>query len=155
MLFLIRLVSVHVVHPYSSMDTTAVWRILRFFYFILSDRSDFHKTDNLSIAVHTFTSRVLMSISVDEMLLPRLVNLFTSFKEPPEEHIICMKSCYNKNCLREVVIVLKLLLLLLLFTPFVSVSRWFFTGVWMTASLLTSPGLVLGFWSFSAMCHFG
>ena len=33
----------------------------------------------------------------------------------------------------------------------ISVSRWFFTGVWVTASLLKSPGLFLVFWPFSAM----
>ena len=44
----IRVVSVHVVHPYSSIDTTAAWKKQRF---ILSDRSDFHMTDSLSIAV--------------------------------------------------------------------------------------------------------
>ena len=43
------LVSIHVVHPYSSIDTTAAWKKLRF---ILSVRSDFHMTDSLSIAVH-------------------------------------------------------------------------------------------------------
>ena len=50
-----RLVTVHVVHPYSSIDTTASWKKLRF---ILSVRSDFHMTDSLSIAVHAFASRV-------------------------------------------------------------------------------------------------
>ena len=35
-----RFVSVHVVHPYSSIDVTAAWKKLRF---ILSVRSDFHK----------------------------------------------------------------------------------------------------------------
>ena len=64
----IRLVSVHVVHPYSSIDTTAAWKKL---HFILSIRSDFHMTDSLSIAVHTFVSGVLMSVSVYETLLPR------------------------------------------------------------------------------------
>ena len=34
-----RLVSVQIVHPYSSIDTTAAWKKLRF---ILSVRSDFH-----------------------------------------------------------------------------------------------------------------
>ena len=63
-----RLVSVYVVHPYSSIDTTAAWKKLRF---ILSVRSDFHMTDSLSIAVHVFASYVLMSISVDETLLSR------------------------------------------------------------------------------------
>ena len=56
------------VHPYSSIDTTAAWKKLRF---ILPVSSDFHMTDRLSIAVHAFASHVLMSFSVDETLLPR------------------------------------------------------------------------------------
>ena len=40
--FFSRLVSVRVVHPYSSTDTTAAWKKLRF---ILSVRSDFHMID--------------------------------------------------------------------------------------------------------------
>ena len=39
--------------------------------FILSVKYDFHMTDSLSIAVHAFVSRVSMSFSVDETLLPR------------------------------------------------------------------------------------
>ena len=63
-----RLVSVQVVHPYSSIDTTVAWKKLRF---ILSIRLDFHMIDSLSIVVHAFVSRVSMSFSVDETLLPR------------------------------------------------------------------------------------
>ena len=37
----------------------------------------------------------------------------------------------------------------------ISVSWWFFTGVWVTASLLKSPGLVSVFWLSSAMLSFG
>ena len=66
--FSIRLVSVQVVHPYSSVDTTADWKKL---HFILSVRSDFHMTDSLSIAAHAFASRVLISFSVAETLFPR------------------------------------------------------------------------------------
>ena len=66
--FTIRLVSIHVVHPYSSIDTTDAWKKL---LFILSVRSDFHMTDSLWIAAHAFVSRMLMSVSVDETLLPR------------------------------------------------------------------------------------
>ena len=55
------------VHPYSSIDMTAAWKKLRF---ILSDRSDFHMTDSLLIAVQAFASHVLISFLVDEMLLP-------------------------------------------------------------------------------------
>ena len=46
---------------------TAAWKTLRF---ILSVISDFHMTDSLSIAVHAFASRLLMSVLVDETLLP-------------------------------------------------------------------------------------
>ena len=62
------------------MNTTAAWERLRF---NSSDRFDFHMTDNLSIAVHAFTSCVLMSFSVDEKLLPRQMNLSTCFSEQP------------------------------------------------------------------------
>ena len=48
--FSIRLVIAQVVHPYSSMDMTAIWK-----------KNDFQMTDSLSIAVHAFTSHVLMS----------------------------------------------------------------------------------------------
>ena len=76
--FSIHLLSVYVAHPYRSIDTTTGWKKLRF---ILSDRSDHHMTDNQSIAVHAFASRVLMSLSVDETLFPRYVILSTSFRE--------------------------------------------------------------------------
>ena len=58
--------------------------------------------NSLLIAVHAFTSRVLMSFSVNETLLPRQVNLSTSFREPPfsvemlvsliKAHIFCFVS---------------------------------------------------------------
>ena len=60
-LFSRRFVSVHVVHPYSSIETIAAWKKLRF---ILSVRSDFHMTDSLLRAVHAFTSRVSMFVSL-------------------------------------------------------------------------------------------
>ena len=37
---------------------------------------------------------------------------------------------------------------------YISVSRWFFTGVWVTASLFKSPGFFLVFWPFSIMLSF-
>ena len=49
-----------------------------------------------------------------------------------------------------------LLLLLLLIRVFhISVSWWSFTGVWVAASLLKSPGLFSVFWPFSIMLLFG
>ena len=78
--FSMRFVSVHVVHPCSSIDTTVLWKKS---CFISSDRSDFHMIDSLSIAVHSFMRRILTSLLADETLLPRYVNSSTNFKEPP------------------------------------------------------------------------
>ena len=79
-LFFIGLVCVHVVHLYSNTDTTAAWKKL---CFILSVRSDLLLIINLSIAVCAFVRHILVSLSIDEMLLPRYVNLSTNFGEPP------------------------------------------------------------------------
>ena len=49
-------------------------------YFILSDSSDFHMIDNLSIGVHVFARRILISHSVDVTLLPPYVNLSSNFR---------------------------------------------------------------------------
>ena len=50
---------------------------------------------------------------------------------------------------------LVLLLLLLIRVFHISVSWWSFTGDWVTASLLKSPGLFSVFWPFSIMLLFG
>ena len=78
--FSLRLVSVYIVHLYRSIGTVAAWKKLRF---SLSIKSDFHMADSLSIVVLGFASRMLMSFSVDETLLPRKTNLSTSFRELP------------------------------------------------------------------------
>ena len=72
--------SIHVVHPYCWSDIKAAWKKL---YFILLDKSDFHIINNLLKAIHTFTGYILMSFSVDEMLLLRYLNLSTNFRNPP------------------------------------------------------------------------
>ena len=73
-------ISIHVVHPYSRINTTATWTI---FCFTLSDRSDFHMIDIQSIAVYAFARCTFMSFSVKETLLLWYVNLFTNFREQP------------------------------------------------------------------------
>ena len=45
------------------------------------NRSDFHMIDSLLISVHAFARRVLMSLSVDEILLPRYMNFSTNLRE--------------------------------------------------------------------------
>ena len=75
--FSIRLVSVHVVHPYSSIDMTAAWKKLRF---ILSVRSDFHITDSLSIAVDKQTEHKFYTIF--------LISQMTEFKTTNADSLI-------------------------------------------------------------------
>ena len=72
--------SVYVVYPYNRIDSTAAWKKM---CFILSDKCDFYMIDSLSTADHAFACHVLMSFSVDETLLPRLVNLSISIRELP------------------------------------------------------------------------
>ena len=55
-------------HPYSSIGKIAARKKL---HFILSVGSDFHMNKSLSLAVHAFSSHVLVSVSVDKTLLPR------------------------------------------------------------------------------------
>ena len=71
---------VSLVHPYVSTDTATAWKKFRF---VSSDRSDFHKIDNLSIAVHAFVRCMLSSLSADEILLPSYVNLSSNFRGLP------------------------------------------------------------------------
>ena len=73
--FSMHFVGVHIVHPYSCIETTAAWKKFRF---ILPDRSDIHMIDDLSIAIHDFAWCILTSLSVDETLLPRYVYLSTN-----------------------------------------------------------------------------
>ena len=47
--------------------------------FFSLERSDFHMINNLSIAIHTFVKYMLASLSVDERLLSRYVNLSIYF----------------------------------------------------------------------------
>ena len=72
-------VSVHVVHPYRSIDTTADWK--KKLRFILSFRSDFYMKNSLSIVVQAFASRALMSFLIDEKSLPILQNLSTILRD--------------------------------------------------------------------------
>ena len=46
-------------HPYSSTDSSTVWKKLRF---ILLDRSNLHVIDSLLIAIHVIASHVLKVI---------------------------------------------------------------------------------------------
>ena len=62
---------------YSGTDTATTWKK---FPFILSEMPDFHWNDNMSIAVHAFPIFMLISLSVDEILLPRYVNRSIEFR---------------------------------------------------------------------------
>ena len=68
------------VQLYNSADITTDRKRSRF---ILSERSDFHMLDNLSVTVHSFPMRMLILLSVDEILLLRYVNWLTNFRGLP------------------------------------------------------------------------
>ena len=69
--FFMHFVGVQVVHLYSSTDKTIAW--------MKSQRCYFHVTDNLSMTVYAFARCMKKSLSVDETLLPRYVNLSFDF----------------------------------------------------------------------------
>ena len=71
--------SVHMVHPYISINTTAAWKKSSF---ILSNRSDYYIINSISIVVYVFARHILTSLSVDEIRLTRYVNLSTNFRRP-------------------------------------------------------------------------
>ena len=55
-----------------------------------------------------------------------------------------------------IIIIIIIIIIIYFFRVFhISISGWSFTGVWVTASLLNSPGLVSVFWPFSVMLLFG
>ena len=74
--FYVCLYSVHVVHPYSSIDNTTAWKKS---CFILLDTSDSHIIDSLLIVVHTFDRHILTSLPEDWTLLLKYTNLSTNF----------------------------------------------------------------------------
>ena len=83
-------VCIHVVHPYSNIDTATTWKKHIFFS---SSWSDLHIVYNLSIAFHSSAKRILTSLSVDEMLLLRYVN-FRVLSLRLEMAPFCLKHIY-------------------------------------------------------------
>ena len=70
-------IRVDVVHPYCRIDTIVGWKKL---CFILSEKTDIRKIDNLSIAVHAFANRTLMPFSVHLYdMVTSLTFLYTGF----------------------------------------------------------------------------
>ena len=75
----------YLVHPCNCTYTTTA---LKTFRFISSEILDFHVIDYLSRAVKGITERILISVSVDEILLPSYVNRSTNFTEIPLKFLI-------------------------------------------------------------------
>ena len=66
--FSMHFVCMQEMHPYSGIDIATAWKKSDF---ISLERSDFYMMDNLSVAVHAFARHMLLSLSVDEILLLR------------------------------------------------------------------------------------
>ena len=76
-LFFFSMGFVQVVHLHSITHSATDWNK---YYFILLDWSNFYMSDYMSIAIHSFARYILTSLSGDEILLTRYVNLFTNFR---------------------------------------------------------------------------
>ena len=70
-------VKVQMVQPLSSTDTATTFNSSCFILFYQTP--DFHLVVILSISVNALPMRMLMSLSVDEILLPRYINWSTNF----------------------------------------------------------------------------
>ena len=95
--FSISFVSVHVVHPWSSMDTVIA---LKKSCFILLYGPYFNMTNNFSITFHAFARHMLTSLLVDEMLLPKYVNWSTNLRGLPfrvKMILFCLKYWRSRN----------------------------------------------------------
>ena len=84
-------------HPFSSIDTAIAWKKS---HFILLERSAFDTIDNLLIAVHTFSMRMLPSFSVDEILLLRYVNWSSNFRGLPLKVKMALSWLNHMNFLK-------------------------------------------------------
>ena len=115
-----------------------IWLVLMaLFWAAVRRNSDFRLTCSFFSHVHVFSW---------EMSLVR--------------HLKRPHSCFSFHfCFLVIFVLLISVLSVIIIYSFrvfhISVSWWFFTGVWVTASLLKSPGLVSVFWTSSAMLSFG
>ena len=114
-------------HPYSSIDTTAAWKKLRF---ILSVRSDFC----------TIPSSTQSYSCIPFVLFAAFIYMMNCLIC---HHIIVLQFCY----------VLLLLLLYPLWVFHTTVTWWSFIRVWVIETLLGLQGLFSVFWSTSTMRH--
>ena len=103
-----RFVSINVVHPYNCNDTATAVPL-----------SDFWMINNLLKTVHAITRHILTSLSVDEILLPRCVNLSTNFRGLPLN--VEMASSHLKH-----------------------INSVLFTFTWRQCFLLPAPGYAAG-----------
>ena len=78
--FYMHFVSFQGVHLYSSICTATAWEKT---LFILSDWSNFLMINNMSMAVHAFSRRMMSSLSVDKILLSRYMNKSNNFRGLP------------------------------------------------------------------------
>ena len=92
--------------------------------------------------------------SEEEMKTIEIIALLKSARIMRRELIVEETCCHLKNSHTMEWKKMFLLLLIIIRAFHISVSRWFFTGVWVTASLLKSPRLFLVFWPFSTMLSF-
>ena len=85
-----RLVSIQIVHPYISIDTTAAWKKL---HFILSVRSDFHMIDSLSMNLSTSFREVPSSVEMSPFWLKHINSVLCVLTWRPMPAAVRSKLC--------------------------------------------------------------
>ena len=68
-----------------SIQLCSLYQRCKKFLYILSERSDFCMSVNLSIVTYVFALHMSLSLSVDEVLMSRKVFWFTNFSDLPVE----------------------------------------------------------------------
>ena len=88
-----RFLWIQVVYPYNSADRASLWKNA---CFILSERPYIHRVVNLSIAIYAFYLRILTSLVVGEILLPRYLKWSTNVSG------LTLKVEMAPSCLKDV-----------------------------------------------------
>ena len=97
------------VQLYCSTDMATAWENSGF---VLSEWSQFHMVDNLSIMVHILLKCVMTSHGVDAILLQRYMNWFTYFRGLPFNEVmepyrlIYMNSIFSEFTYRPMLLLL-------------------------------------------------
>ena len=120
---------------------------------VTSDLCNLHS--NVGVIIKTSEQNSLNSLKCEDLVSAIFISPCI-FCLSLNKSLPFMSEIFRAGIIIIIMIIIIIIIIIYSFTVFhISVSWWFLTGVWVTLSLLKSPGLVSGFWSFLAMLSFG